>query len=215
MTKPTHTYPISLHLEGKSALVVGGGNVATLRVEGLMLAGAVITVVSPKISPEISEHHTEKRLTVIERGVEERDLDGMSLVLACTDDHDVNSRVIDWANSRGILVNSAHSAERNDFSIPSVGRKGDITIAVSTSGSSPSVSAAMRRRFEESIDDADVAAVELLGEMRKRVHAMDLSHERTTVLLKLLGKLDLADTIRQSSVENARKRAIGLIEGQS
>jgi siroheme synthase-like protein len=102
---------------------------------------------------------------------ENADLDGKALVITATDDPAVQQRVAASARSQSILVNTVDQPDLCDFILPAIVRRGDVAIAVSTSGKSPVLAAALRSRLEETITDDVARAARLLGEIRAEIHA--------------------------------------------
>src|SRR5215471_11185029 len=130
-------YPIYLNLTGKLVLVVGGGEVAERKIESLMGTGAVIRVVAGEVSERILVLATERRIELHRRPYACGDCAGATLVLSATDDPGVSRIVFEDARKAGALVNTADQPALCDFIMPAVVRRGDIAIAISTSGTSP------------------------------------------------------------------------------
>ncbi len=127
-------YPIVLRLRDRRVLVVGGGKVAARRAGGLAEAGARVVAVSPEFAPafrRLGETHAVRR---IKRPYESGDVAGAGLVVAATDDHEVNARVRADARRAGILVSVADDSEHSDFLVSAVARRGDLVLAISTGG---------------------------------------------------------------------------------
>jgi precorrin-2 dehydrogenase/sirohydrochlorin ferrochelatase len=133
-------YMACIDLTGRSVLVVGGGPVALEKVEGLLAAGASVTVVAPKIVPELAELD----LTFLRRSYRAEDLDGKFLVVAATSTTSVNRRVFGDAESRSLLCNVVDVPELCSFILPAVHRHEPIAIAVSTGGASPALAQRLR-----------------------------------------------------------------------
>jgi siroheme synthase-like protein len=109
-------YPIALVLEGKSCLIVGGGEIADGKLDALFRSGAHVTVVSPEARPRIGKLAAEGRLAWLARPYQESDLAGMFLVIAATDDNALNARVVTEARARGILAQAVDFIPYCDFS---------------------------------------------------------------------------------------------------
>jgi len=165
------TYPISLVLAGKAVLVVGGGRVAARKVRGLEHCGAQITVVSPELSPELAELCEAGLCRWVEKAYEASDLDGAELVFACTDDEATQQSVSADAAERQLLVNVADRPELCTFFLPSVLRRNNLSIAVSTDGSSPLTARLIRESLEKHVDDEIGDYLDLLQLWRPRVLA--------------------------------------------
>ncbi len=139
MTMPRY-YMACLDLTGRSVLVVGGGPVALEKVEGLLAAGADVTVVAPEVVPELAHLN----LTLDRRTYHTADLAGRFLVVAATSTRAVNQRVFADAESRSILCNVVDVPDLCSFILPAVHRHEPIAIAVSTGGASPALAQHLR-----------------------------------------------------------------------
>ncbi len=162
-------YPIVLELEGRPCLVVGGGAVAERKVEALLEAGARVTVVSPTATPHLERRAREGRIHRVARAWKGRDLVGHELVFVATDDGTVNAEVASEARRRGVWVNAADDPAHCDFILPSVLRRGALTVAVSTGGASPALSRAIREELESYFTDDYRALARLAGEARREL----------------------------------------------
>ncbi|ADJ25768.1 siroheme synthase [Dehalogenimonas lykanthroporepellens BL-DC-9] len=196
-------YPVFLDLTGKKCLVVGGGAVAWRKVESLLGSGAEVTVISPSLIPEINRLAEQSQVTIVNRVYAEGDLLGFFMVIAATDDVMVNGAVFREASKLGMLVNVVDDTANSNFIVPSVLRRGDMAIAVSTSGSSP----ALARRIKSDLTDifgeeyADV--VSLVGQIREEllVKGVSIAPEKWQTVLNL--KL-LAEKVKTGNQEEAR-----------
>ena len=138
-------YPVFLDLDGKHCVVVGGGEVANRKARKLLQARAKVVVIAPDIGPELESVAVEAR----RRPYEEGDLQGAFLAFAATDRREVNAAVVREAQQRGILVNVADEPSEGDFALPSTLRRGQLQVAVSTGGASPTLARRVRRRLED------------------------------------------------------------------
>jgi siroheme synthase-like protein len=141
-------FPIYLELKRRRCLVIGGGAVAERKIAGLLEAGAEITVISPAVSDAIRRWCDRRELTLTARKYHEGDLDGFQIVFVATPDRAVNEAVYREGRRRGAWVNAADDPARCDFILPSVLRRGDLTVAVSSGGTSPALARAIREELE-------------------------------------------------------------------
>jgi precorrin-2 dehydrogenase/sirohydrochlorin ferrochelatase len=162
-------FPVCLRLEGKQVLLVGAGNIADERSQQLLEAGARLRVVAPRVTPTVRRLADEGRLELVERAWAPGDVRGHAVVFVATDDKQVSQAVADEARSLGIWVNTADVPELCDFTLPSVGRKGPIVVAVSTSGQAPALARLLRQRFVEQVVPGHVQLARLSGWLRKRL----------------------------------------------
>lgn len=135
-------YPIFLDLRGKRVLVAGGGPVGVRKAQGLLDAGAAVTIVSPELSRPLPVHWRKRRFRA-------SDLDGHALAFAATNDRRVNARIAILAKQRGIPVNVADSPDECDFIVPARLNRGGFQLAISTGGKDPRAARALRRKLEE------------------------------------------------------------------
>lgn len=160
-------YPVCLRLAGKRVLVVGGGAIALGRVRGLCAAGASVHVVAPSLDAELLRAAAAGEITLEQRAVEEQDLEGAMLVVCAVDDPDVSAQVIAAARRRGLWCTAVDRPALCDFTMPSVGRRGPITIAVSTAGKAPALAAVLRRRFEAQVHAEELAIAQGVAVLRR------------------------------------------------
>jgi precorrin-2 dehydrogenase/sirohydrochlorin ferrochelatase len=161
------TYPINLvGLQDTSAVVIGGGSVATRKVAGLLEVSAQVTVISPEPSPELVARSEAGTIRLQRRPWTPTDVDDAFLVVAATDDPAVNRAVALRVRARGGLVNVVDDPTLSTFILPAVLRRGDMTIAVSTGGASPALAAWLRRRLEATIGAEYAALTDALAALR-------------------------------------------------
>lgn len=159
-------YPVFLNIQNKKCLVVGGGNVAWRKVCSLKEAGARVTVVSPEFCPELEK---ETGIERIQRKYDTEFLKETVLVVASTDDGEVNQIVYHDAVERGILVNVVDKPEFCSFIVPSSIMRGDLCISISTGGASPALARNIREYLEKQFGDEYNEFTKLLAEMRRKI----------------------------------------------
>lgn len=142
-------YPLFLDIEGKLAVVVGGGNVAFRKAAGAAAAGARVRVIAPRFLREFEAFEGVER---IQREFEEADLTGAALVFAATDSREVNRRVGEAARALGIPANIADAPEECAFIVPARIHRQGVQIAISTGGEDPKRAAETRKKLEEFLD---------------------------------------------------------------
>ena len=179
-------FPIYVKLRGRRVLVVGGGNVAEGKISGLLDTGAEIRVVALAASPRVQEWATAGLLALEERGFQSRDLEGVFLVVVATRAEPLGEQVFREAQARGILANVVDVPGQCDFFYPAVVRRGDLQIAISTSGQSPSLAQRLRQQLERQLGEGYAAWVAELGETRRQVLGSNLSPEQKRFLLQSL-----------------------------
>ena len=194
-------YPVNLVLDGRRCLVVGGGRIALRKVEGLLACGGRVTVVAPRVEPEL---HKLAGISVEERPWRPEDLDGMWLAIAATDDPAVNGAVYAEGQRRGVWVNGADDPANCSFTLPSVVRRGDLQVTVSTGGRSPALASWLRRRIESEIGPEYEVLLELLATERDGLKAAGVSTEGLDWRSAL--DSDMLDLIRTGDLAHARER---------
>lgn len=194
-------YPVNLVLDGRRCLVVGGGKIALRKVEGLLACGGRVTVVAPRINADL---RTLSDVMIEERPWRPQDLDGMWLVIAATDDSSVNRAVFDAGQRAGVWVNGADDPANCSFTLPSVVRRGDLQVTVSTGGRSPALSTWLRRRLEGEIGPEYAVLLDLLATERDGLKAAGVSTEGLDWRSAL--DSDMLDLIRTGDLAHARER---------
>jgi len=194
-------YPVNLVLDGRRCLVVGGGTVALRKVEGLLACGGRVTVVAPRVNPGL---RMLSGVMIEERAWQPEDLEGMWLVIAATDDRAVNRAVYEAGQRAGVWVNGADDPANCSFTLPSVVRRGDLQVTVSTGGRSPALSTWLRRRLEGEIGPEYAVLLDLLATERDGLKAAGVSTEGLDWRSAL--DSDMLDLIRTGDLAHARER---------
>jgi siroheme synthase-like protein len=162
-------YPIFLNLHGKKCVVVGGGKVALRKVTTLLDCGADITVISPKPHAEISKLFKNKAIRLVRRNYGPGDLRRAALSIAATHVKEINRKVAEESKKHGTPVNVVDDAELSDFIIPSSFRRGDLSVAVSTSGMSPALAKKIRAKLEKNMGIEYAYLLSLIAEIRSEI----------------------------------------------
>lgn len=162
-------FPVFLDLKGRHCLVIGGGSVATRKVNNLLKADAKVVVISPQISEELKHFGDDNKITVIEREFELSDIAVAFLVVAATNDSKVNAQIAKQANNANTMVNVADNAKLCSFIFPSVLDRSPVTIAVSTGGASPVLARQLRMKLETMIPSACGRLAGITEEYREKV----------------------------------------------
>ena len=162
-------YPISLEMSNRPCLVIGSGAVAERKAEALLAVGALITVISPKLTEQLSSWVGKGKIDHIAREYQDGDLDGYEMVFVATDNNDVNKAVAQEGRRRRVWVNAADDPENCDFILPSVLRRGDLTVAVGTGGASPALARAIREDLEGYITEDYTLLTRITGEVRREL----------------------------------------------
>jgi uroporphyrin-III C-methyltransferase / precorrin-2 dehydrogenase / sirohydrochlorin ferrochelatase len=164
-------FPAFMKLCGRKALVIGGGAVAARKVELLRRAGARIAIVAPELTALLADGIAAGDYCHQGRRFAAEHLDGAVLVVAATDDHEVNASVARHARLRGIPVNVVDDAELSSFIMPAIVDRAPVTVAISTGGASPVLARWVRTRIETALPSALGRVAALAGRMRREVKA--------------------------------------------
>jgi len=173
-------YPIFVDLKGRPVLVVGGGNVAEGKVQGLLAAHADVTVVAPQLSQTLVNLETAGQIHYTPREYEPGDLDGQAMCFVATDDGAINAQVAADCRARGLWVNAADDPAYCDFILPSVVRSGKIVVAASTGGTSPAMARRLREDLTAFLNEDYAPLADLLADVRREIRAAKLSVDAET-----------------------------------
>ena len=162
----TPFYIACLKLSGRRCLVVGGGDIGLEKVEGLLACDAEVVLVAPDAVDELQALAGEGSIDWKRRTYEPGDLEGTFMVIACTNDTDVNIRVFDDAEQRAMLVNIVDVPPLCNFILPAIVRTGPLAIAISTAGASPALAKRMKREVSELFGEEYARLAIMLNEAR-------------------------------------------------
>jgi siroheme synthase-like protein len=189
----TSLFPMFMKLSGRQCLIVGAGKVGEPKIAGLLETGARIRVVSLDAGAAVREWARDGRIELELRHFKAEDLHGAFLAIVATSSRTLNERVYHEAQRRGVLCNVVDVPDLCDFFYPSIVRRGDLQIAVSTAGNSPSLAQKIRRQLEKQFGPAYAAWVAELGETRKLILSSDLNKERKLDLLHSLASREAVE----------------------
>jgi precorrin-2 dehydrogenase / sirohydrochlorin ferrochelatase len=163
----TPFYIACLKLKGRRCVVVGGGEIGLEKVEGLLACDGAVTLIAPDAVPVLQEHAREGAIRWERRTYGgPADLEGVFIVIAATDDTDVNIAVYDDAERRAMLVNVVDVPPLCNFILPAIVRTGPLAIAISTAGASPALAKRMKREIEAQFGEPYARLAVLLNEVR-------------------------------------------------
>ena len=182
----TSLFPMFLKLAGRQCLVVGAGKIGEAKIAGLFDTGARLRVVALDATATVREWARDGKIDLELRAFSNDDLEGAFLAIVATNSRSLNERVYDEAQRRGILCNVVDVPDLCDFYYGSVVRRGDLQIAISTAGQSPSLAQNIRQQLEKQFGPGYATWLAELGETRKLILASDLDKERKLELLHSL-----------------------------
>ncbi len=192
-----HYFPICVSIEGRRCIVVGGGRVAERKVNTLLTCGGRVTVVSPQLTEALAAWQAEDKFAWLKRAYQKGDLTGAFLVIAATDDTEVQRLVFEEAEQCNILVNVADVPKWCSFILPATVRQGDLTISVSTAGKSPALARRLREDLEKQFGPEYDVLLSLLGDLRLRVLAEGRAQPENKALFNELLHPKVLDWIRE------------------
>ncbi|MHB8618369.1 MAG: precorrin-2 dehydrogenase/sirohydrochlorin ferrochelatase family protein [Chloroflexota bacterium] len=202
----TRYYPVFLRLEGRLVLVVGGGVVAERKIRSLLDCAARVRAVTLEATPAMYDLAERHDIELILDTYDRRHLDGAFLAVASTNDAAVNRQVFTDAEARGLPCNVVDVPELCSFIVPATVTQGDLTIAISTNGKSPSFAklagADLRRHFGPEY----ATYLRILGALRGKVKRLHPSTERREEVWARLHRSDILNAIRDG--DGARIREI-------
>lgn len=185
---------------------------AAHKADSLLAAGAAVQVISPRVCERLGKLGRARRLGISRRAYRGEDMLGAVLVFACSDDRQLQARVLSDARRAGVLAAAADDASASDFISGSVLRRGDLCLVVSTSGKSPSLAVFLRRELEERIGPVYAEIVSYLGRLRESMKADGLSGlERKRLFDEVLGRglLGLLESGRHEEAETLVREFVG------
>ena len=201
-------YPVFIEMAGRRVLVVGGGNVAEGKVQGLLNAEADVTVVSPDLTPTLKSLLDAGRISHIQREYRDGDLEGYEVCMSATDDGAVNAAVFAEGKRRRIWVNAADDPAYCDFILPAVVRQGPVVVAASTGGASPALARKLREELTDFLSEDFAALADLLGGVRAELRQHKITVDAETWNQAIDGQL--RKLLVQRRYEEAREH---LLEG--
>jgi len=201
-----HYYPVLLDLRGRRAVVVGGGTIAEGKVAPLVEGGAVVTIIAPELTPGLVILARAGRFAHLNRAYLPGDLEDAYLAIAATDDPEVNHAVHAEAEAKGVLINVVDDPDYCGFILPSILRRGDLVVSVSTSGSAPALAVRVRERLERELGDEYARFLALAGSIRAPLAARYPDFQVRKRLWYRLVDSDILALLRAGDEERARER---------
>ena len=194
-------YPIHLEIKNRNCLIVGGGAVGTRKVNTLLECGAHVTVISPDPTPHLARLASERSITLKKRAYRSDDLTGMFLVIGATDDETLNRQISEDAERAKILCNIADRPEVCNFILPSIVRRGDLVITISTSGKSPALAKHVRQKLETQFGREYADFLVLMGAIRQKLLSQAHEPEAHKALFNQLIDSDLIQLMQAGKTE--------------
>ena len=205
-------YPIFLELNEKTVLIVGAGKVASRKVGLLYEAGAKIRVVAKFLSEDFKAKAIDYCKEIIEEPYNQSHLEGALLVIAATDDEEVNTQIYNDCKTKRIFCNTVDEPKLCDFYVPALVKRGPLQIAISTDGECPAYASKLRETIGEMITEKHGEFVSAMGQVRKLASKLvDDPNERKTLLYRLAQK-DSFEFFCKNDAETWNGWAMGIIK---
>ncbi len=198
-------YPIFLEIRGAPCLVVGGGEVAARKTEGLVGAGAAVTVISPKVTESLGRLIDNGQVRHLKRPFQRGDTSGARLVIAASSERGTNKEVLEEARASGIPVNAADDPAGSAFIVPSVIRRGDLTVAVSTGGKCPALSRRVRLEIEKAIGPEYGPLLGVMGRLRESLLKKGLKGDKKDRIINELLDSDIQGLIKEGDIDGIER----------
>ena len=213
-------YPIHIPIKDKKVLIIGGGRVALRKAKELLLCDANVTVVSLHFVEEFkSLLSLYNNLSLIKKQFIEEDIEGSFLVFACTNNDKINSEISDYCSNNDILVNSATTITEDNFIVPSILRKGSLTVGISTDGISPLLSKKIKHLFNDVLPEKIDNILILLKKLR--LHLLNnepwcdySSDERKIIFETVLDDLLSNANVNMENLEDIDRYLEGVIKNK-
>lgn len=201
------SYPVTLNINNRCCTVVGGGEVALRKVKTLLNEGAKVTVISPSLCESLEMlYQTENAFVWVTDPYQDGMLSGSFLVVAATNNREINHQVAMWCEAHNILVNVADSREESSFIVNAAVRRGDLLIAISTDGASPAVAKSIRMQLEAEFGEEYAVMLEIMEDMRKKAMTTISDESKRRVFLQQLAQMNLQELLKTESKEEVQKR---------
>ena len=198
-------YPVYIQLKEQPCVVIGGGKIAEGKVEGLLAVEAKVTVISPDLTPHLQDLVKQNRITYLSRTYQPGDLTGAFIVICATDQAGINHQVWQEASTNNQLVNVVDDTPRCNFIAPSILRKGDLTIAISTSGKAPALAVRLKERLQRELGPEYERFLELAGKLREPLAHHIPDFETRKALWYELVDSDILETLARGDEDTAKE----------
>ena len=195
-------YPINLDIDGKPCVVVGGGEVALRKIRGLLAAGARVKVIAPEVCAEVEELARRGEITLTREKFSEDMLGDELILIAATDNPEVNRRA---ACAKNILVNVVEGTGGN-FNVPSTIRRGELLLTISTGANSPAFSKFIRQMLEAELDDTFGAGLEIISRWRRELKRCLPNHTQRKIFWQRVLTQETWQLLKQGHLNELEER---------
>lgn len=213
---------VDLNVNNKKAVVIGGGTEGVRKVHGLLDQECQITVITSRLNKELKKMSDDGKLRLIKKRIKDvsilNEISNIFLILAATDDKELNKKLVERGRSIGAFVYAADDPNISDFSYTSlVNIEGLIQVAISTSGKSPIMARKIRMKIERMlhkiINDSDISNIILQEYARNRAkQEIDTVKERKEFLYSLIKDKNIQYLLRSNKLEEAKMTALQMLK---
>ena len=197
-------YPIFLDLNHQNVVVVGGGEVAERKIKSLLIYGCTIYISSPHLTPHLQQLVAIKKIHHIPDESLDTYMDDTFMVIAATDDAEVNSKIASQAKKHGLLINAVDQPKDCNFIMPSIVKRGNLQIAISTAGKSPALAKKIRKNLESSFPPEYDSLTKLLGIIRAKLLSQDQPSSKNKIIFQQLVDSNLLEMITHKNWDGMR-----------
>ncbi len=205
-------YPLFLNIKGSKCVVIGGGEVAERKVRALLEHEAAVTVISARACRGLAQLAERRAIELLRRDYRYGDLEDALIAIAATDDPETNSKIAGEGRQRKVLTNVVDDPEQSDFIVPSLLRRGDISIAVSTGGKSPALSRKIRTELERYFPEEYASLALLISEVRQELKKDGIC-ANSDAWQESLDLESMVDMIRKGKLEEAKNKLTSDLKG--
>lgn len=193
-------FPVFLDLDNQKVIVVGGGEVAERKIKNLLVYGCRIYIISPHLTPYLTQLVAQGEIHRISHDLLNKSMDDALMVIAATGDPEVNRQIASQAKDRGLLVNVVDQPRECSFIMPSIVKRGDLQIAISTGGNSPALAKKIREEMDSMFGPEYGALGELLGLIRTELLSKGQSSSNNKIIFQKLVDSDLLKLIKMGDM---------------
>lgn len=199
-------YPVSISLQGKKVVVIGGGAVAQRKVKDLLKTKCQLEVYGKEIDPSLARYLEERKVSYKELPFDYDQIADAFMVVAATDNRDVNRDISEYCQIQNILVNVVDEREESNFLVNSVVRRGDLTLAISTNGKAPALAAKIMRELDQQFPVEYAIFIDLLYEMRELAKEQISDQKKRSEFLREVACMDVLEDLNQGKIDQVRER---------
>ncbi|HVL50896.1 MAG TPA: siroheme synthase CysG, partial [Actinomycetota bacterium] len=200
-------YPVMLEVDGRACVVIGGGAVGEGKVRGLLAGGALVTVIDPEPTGGLEDLAELSAVTLVRRAYRPGDLKGAFVAIAATDDGATNAQIFAEAQAERVLLNAVDDSRYCHFAVPSIVRRGDFLLSLSTGGKSPALAKRLRKSLSTQFGDEYGTLVELLAEVREAALAVrEVDFEEWAARWEAALEADLINLVREGRYQEVKDR---------